>query len=181
MAEYRTKLSTKDEERFRAWYAAQAQQLGITADPDDLRHFYDYRGAWMAGTTPDKTGHWPDTFKTPGHPTFSVESIYYRPGMKAGKWEGGKYVPLGSAMFNLDDVGAGEAPQEEPMQDFSNLKVSRDQYLQYVKEYHEKIKNDKVGRREQLVSEFKKITGVDMPKEPWGGEEEKRDRGLVAW
>lgn len=38
--------------------------------------------------------HLPDTYKLPGHPTFSVESKYYKPGMKAGYWEGEKYVPI---------------------------------------------------------------------------------------
>ncbi len=56
--------------------------------------FYDYYGAYKAGISIGKKHHWPDTFKLPGHPTFSVESIYYRPGMQAGYWEGDKYIPL---------------------------------------------------------------------------------------
>jgi len=49
--------------------------------------FYDYYEAYKAGIDRDPiTGHFPDTFKLPGHPTFSVESKYYKPGMKAIKW-----------------------------------------------------------------------------------------------
>jgi len=39
-------------------------------------------------------GHLPDTFKLPGHPTFSIQSKYYKPGMPSGKWEGDKYIPI---------------------------------------------------------------------------------------
>ena len=37
--------------------------------------------------------HWSDKYKLPGHPTFSVESKYYEPGMLAGHWENDNYVP----------------------------------------------------------------------------------------
>ena len=43
-------------------------------------------------------GHFPDTYKLPPHSTFSVESMYYQPHMKAGYWEGDKYVPINSLM-----------------------------------------------------------------------------------
>jgi hypothetical protein len=58
--------------------------------PKDSGYDYDLRGAFKAGLTPDpKTGHWPDTFKKPNHPTFSNESIYakIRPDL-AGQWAG---------------------------------------------------------------------------------------------
>jgi len=63
----------------------------------DYKHpesFYDYDGAYQEGINRDANGHFPDTFKLPGHETFSVESKYYKPGMKAVKWEGGKAVPV---------------------------------------------------------------------------------------
>jgi hypothetical protein len=176
-----TQLGKKDESDFRAWYAAYAQKLRIDPNPDDLRHFYDYRGAWIAGETPDKTGHWTDRYKLPGHPTFSVESIYFKPGMKAGKWVEGKFVAPGSAAFDLDDVGAVHAPREDPDQDYTKLKVSREEYQKYVKEFHEKIIQG--WQREQLVGEFKKLTGMPMPMELWTSEskEGQRDQQKVAW
>ncbi len=176
-----TKLNEKDEQDFQAWFARYAQELGTSANPDDLEHYYDYRGAWMAGETPNEVGHWTDRFKLPGHPTFSVESIYYKPGMKAGRWEGDKFIAPGSAVFDLNDVGDVNAPKEEPKQDFTKLKVSREQYLKYVKEFHEKI--FKGAEREKTVQEFKELTGVDMPMESWRpqSEEGRRDQQKRAW
>lgn len=63
-------------------------------DLDAPDSFYDYRGAFMAGLNRGKGGHWPDTFKQHGHPTFSVESQYATPNDPlAGHWEGDTYVP----------------------------------------------------------------------------------------
>jgi hypothetical protein len=77
---------------FQAWFSRRAKALNISPDPDAPQQFYDARGAWKEGLRSTKE-HLPDTYKLPGHPTFSVESKYYKPGMKAGKWEGGKFVP----------------------------------------------------------------------------------------
>jgi hypothetical protein len=54
------------------------------------------RGAYKAGLKPDPTsGHWPDTFKKPNHPTFSDQSMYAtgENKAKAGRWEGEKFIP----------------------------------------------------------------------------------------
>jgi hypothetical protein len=63
-------------------------------NPFNPDQHYDYVSAYFAGLNRGSGGHFPDTFKLPGHPTFSTESIYYRPGMKAGYWQGEKYKPL---------------------------------------------------------------------------------------
>lgn len=84
---YDTPLSPDEEEKFRAWKKKHA--------PEDSGDDYDLRGAFKAGVTPDpKTGHWPDTFKKPNHPTFSVESQYAKDAPeRAGRWEGEKFIP----------------------------------------------------------------------------------------
>lgn len=80
-----TKLSAKNEETFQAWKKKYA--------PKDSGADYDLRGAFKAGVKPDpKTGHWPDTFKKPNHPTFSNESRYAKFG-KPGHWQGDKFIP----------------------------------------------------------------------------------------
>lgn len=85
MAQYDTILSNDEETKFKEWKQKYA--------PKDTGEDYDLRGAFKAGLTPDpKTGHWPDTFKKPNHPTFSNESIYAK-GLKAGHWEGEKFIP----------------------------------------------------------------------------------------
>lgn len=84
---YETQLDTKEEEAFQKWKKKYA--------PHDSGYDYDLRGAFKADLKPDaKSGHWPDTFKKPNHPTFSNESKYAkdRPDL-AGHWEGNKYIP----------------------------------------------------------------------------------------
>jgi hypothetical protein len=88
--QYETTLSEAEETMFKKWKKKYA--------PNDSGADYDLRGAFKSGLKPDpETGHWPDTFKKPNHPTFSVESIYAkdRPGL-AGRWEGETYIAPGS-------------------------------------------------------------------------------------
>jgi len=72
MADERKKKSTvlppEKEKQFRAFYADQAKRWDLDPNPDDPRHHYDYRAAWLAGSKPDETGHWPSEFKSPDHP-----------------------------------------------------------------------------------------------------------------
>jgi hypothetical protein len=87
--DYNTVLSPQEEKQFRQWKARYA--------PADSGEDYDLRGAFAAGVHPDpRSGHWPDTFKKPNHPTFSVESQYarYLP-QAAGTWMGNDFVPMG--------------------------------------------------------------------------------------
>ncbi len=87
---YDTPLTAYEEMHFQRWKSKFA--------PKDSGEDYDLRGAFKGDLQPDeKTGHWPDTYKKPNHPTFSVESIYAkdRPDL-AGTWTGSnhdKYVP----------------------------------------------------------------------------------------
>lgn len=79
---YDTNLSAADEARFKDWKQKYA--------PRDTGEDYDLRGAFKAGLKPDpKSGHWPDTYKKPIHPTFSNESQYAgnRPDL-SGHWVG---------------------------------------------------------------------------------------------
>lgn len=100
--QYETQLSAQDEAKFQQWKQKYA--------PRDSGADYDLRGAFKAGLTPDpKTGHWPDTFKKPNHPTFSDESIYAkdRPDL-AGHWEGNTYVhPTGQQPHPASQQGRG--------------------------------------------------------------------------
>jgi hypothetical protein len=70
-----------DEAAFRAWYAGMASRYGLNPNPDDPGQFYDYRGAFRAGASPDGTGHWPSNFKLPGHPALIVGGYDVRTGM----------------------------------------------------------------------------------------------------
>src|SRR5438132_2000575 len=83
--DYNTELMPSEEDGFQSWKDRVA--------PKDSGLDYDYRGAYKAGITPSSTGHWPDTFKKPNHPTFSDQSIYakFRPEL-AGHWDGDKFI-----------------------------------------------------------------------------------------
>ena len=86
---YDTKLREGDDRHFDAWKRFYA--------PNDSGQDYDLRGAFKARVKPDpQTGHWPDTFKKPNHPTFSDQSQYARDpnvGYAAGRWDGNDFIP----------------------------------------------------------------------------------------
>lgn len=87
------KLSESDEKKFKDWYGRLSEYKGLNPNPDDASQYYDYRGFWkenpelverMLNDDPD--AHFVDTYKLPGHPTFSNESKY------GGKELGGEWV-----------------------------------------------------------------------------------------
>jgi len=69
-----------NEAAFRTWYLRYATALGLNPNPDDPRHFYDWRAAYAAGAKPDETGHWPSKFKLEGHPRLILNGIDTRTG-----------------------------------------------------------------------------------------------------
>lgn len=82
-----------DEAAFRAWYTRWAQRLNLSTDPDDPRHFYDYRAAFRAGATPDSQGHWPSRFKLEGHPNLVIGGVNTRTGETMPKNDPAGYLP----------------------------------------------------------------------------------------
>ncbi len=75
--------SRPDEEAaFQEWYKTRAAQQGTNSDPDDPRHFYDYRAAYQAGVEPDASGHWPSAFKREGHPNLIVDGVNTKTGKR---------------------------------------------------------------------------------------------------
>jgi hypothetical protein len=76
---YNTKLSDDEETGYRDW-AKKNKREGDVYD-------YDMRGAWKEGIGADDSGHFPDTYKKPNHPSFSDESKYHgTDGQEGGKW-----------------------------------------------------------------------------------------------
>lgn len=102
---YETALSPDEERQFSAW----RQQYA----PKDSGTDYDLRGAFKAGLKPDpRTGHWPDTFKKPNHPTFSNQSQYAtgENAAKAGRWQGEQFIPAQQA---APQVAAPQVPVDQ--------------------------------------------------------------------
>jgi|TARA_Y100000310_G_C20277153_1_gene620818 hypothetical protein len=53
---------------FSEWYRDIAEESGLSRDPDDPRHYYDYRSAYEAGVNLDEDKHLPSRFKHDLHP-----------------------------------------------------------------------------------------------------------------
>ena len=87
--DFTTKLTPEEEEEFQKWYATYATINGLSKDPDKKEHYYDYRGYWKNESRPAVLWgeHLPDTYKRPGHSTFSIESKYSSNIARGGRWE----------------------------------------------------------------------------------------------
>lgn len=64
-----------NEPDFQRWYKGWSSKMGLNPNPDDPRHYYDYRAAYMADAIPDTNKHWPSEFKAPSHPNRFVDDI----------------------------------------------------------------------------------------------------------
>ncbi len=65
---------------FRKWYAGQAANLNLDPNPDDVRHYYDWRAAYRSGAKVDARGHWPSQFKRAGHPRMVIGGVNTKTG-----------------------------------------------------------------------------------------------------
>ena len=108
-----TPLSSNEEEQFKLWKDKYA--------PKDSGEDYDLRGAFKAGLTPDsETGHWPDTYKKPNHPTFSDQSKFAKDYPdKAGSWNKEEFISAGS----FDPSSAVEFVPEDKPKDIGDFRT----------------------------------------------------------
>ena len=98
-----TQLTPEQEQAFTQWVKANK----VPYDPKDKFPDYDMKGFYLSqlksGAKPsvnavDKQLHYPDTFKTPYHESFSRESQWAKEGAPA--WQGEKLVsPKGEVIF----------------------------------------------------------------------------------
>ena len=77
---------------FLDWYSNIAKKSNVSSDPDDPRHYYDYREAYKAGAELDKDKHLPSRFKHDLHPNrYIIDekdlSIYDTKYEKSAKFE----------------------------------------------------------------------------------------------
>jgi len=111
---FNTALTPENERRFAAWATGQSLRRGRDVLADSRN--YDIRGYWLNGGWNDSgTGHMPDTYKKPNHPTFSNESIYhgtpspYGTPWEGGSWGEGTFTPslhMLARTHNWDDLAA---------------------------------------------------------------------------
>ncbi len=114
-----TPLNDQEETKFQEWKQKYA--------PNDSGQDYDLRGAFKSGLTPDAdTGHWPDTYKKPNHPTFSDQSIYAkdRPDL-AGRWEGETYIPPITKDMRITPLGGPTPTSWDKIDDLEKFPQER--------------------------------------------------------
>lgn len=135
---FKTILNNRQEKKFQNWYKNVSSILNLDENPDNPAHNYDYRGYWLENrnkdinyTIPDF--HFPDTYKTPAHETFSNESIYankeYGIDPKTvGFWDGETFKP-GDFNAILQASLAYKSPLQKKYEDSTN------QYIYNLKDY----------------------------------------------
>ena len=71
-----SKATKPQQEGFDQWYSGISLQQGLDPNPDDPRHFYDYRQAYAEGVrNVDEAGHFPSKYKLSGHPRTIIDGI----------------------------------------------------------------------------------------------------------
>ena len=61
-------LAPEENVEFLHWYSNIAEKSNLSPNPDDSRHYYDYRAAYEAGANLDRMKHLPSEFKHDLHP-----------------------------------------------------------------------------------------------------------------
>jgi len=61
-------FAPEEDVEFSHWYSNIAEKSNLSSDPDDPRHYYDYRAAHEAGAELDEKKHLPSEFKHDLHP-----------------------------------------------------------------------------------------------------------------
>lgn len=69
-----------NEQSFQNWYGSWARKSGLSPNPDDPKHKYDYRAAYKSGAKPevdpgDGQYHWPSEFKADDHPSRFIDGV----------------------------------------------------------------------------------------------------------
>jgi hypothetical protein len=105
--DYTTKLAPAQELQFRQWLGQTKAPYDLSWPPDQRMQDYDMRGFWQAQQQGDPqarqaaaNGHFPDTWKTPYHESFSNQSQYALPSAPA--WKGKQLVGQGGKVLYED-------------------------------------------------------------------------------
>lgn len=121
---YNTKLEPLDEMSFRQW----VKDKGVPFNPEAASSDYDMRGYYRAlqqgdpravpaGTNPnDGQMHYPDTWKTPTHKTFSAESQYADP--NGPQWTGDDKLVSPGGRILRDERSTGRPSTTEDFAGF---------------------------------------------------------------
>lgn len=150
-----TPLTPDEEATFGKWKSQYA--------PKDSGGDYDLRGAFKAGIKPDpQSGHWPDTYKKPNHPTFSDESQYSKQG-NPGHWDGETFIPGPRA-----PAPAADAPPEF----WGNIKRARSMLIP-----SDKLAKNVDGEENAMAGANRAMTPSVYEYKPGFAEESGQKRG----
>ena len=114
---YTTKLNPRMEHDFQQWVKARQipWQDSPTADYDMRGYYQAMRQGKVKQTLDpyDQRMHFPDTWKTPYHSTFSNESMYATP--DAPHWKGSQLIsPHGQLIYDESKMGTIQSPLPVP-------------------------------------------------------------------
>lgn len=110
---YKTELNPNEEQQFQEWVKTNSVPYEDSPNPD-----YDMRGYWKALISGDprarqaENKHFPDTWKTPYHKSFSNESMYALP--TAPTWKGNKLVLNGKVIYDEDKPQQQKEKEGDP-------------------------------------------------------------------
>lgn len=156
-----TKLDPNQEKTFQSWYKRTAKNLGLDNDPDNPMHYYDYRGYYkeFGDVLMENGQHFTDTYKLPGHPTFSNQSKYanfYNKDLQ-GYWDiNDKYIPP----KKYKDGGPINTIIPDILMNINLLKYSKDNLTNEVA--NTEIKNLWNKRSTAPVKKKKILEGTDI-------------------
>lgn len=93
------RLAPDQEAQFQAW--ARTHNAPLTADYD-MRGYWLHGGAGAAVNPNDHQLHYPDTYKTPLHQSFSGESMFANPRSNPPRWNNRDQLvlPNGTVVFD---------------------------------------------------------------------------------
>lgn len=161
---YKTQLAPQEESQFQQWVKQNNVPWQDTPTAD-----YDMRGYWRAMASGkakqslnanDKTMHFPDTYKTPYHKSFSNESMYALP--NAPKWNEQDQL-VDSKGHVVFDERATNQPQQPPEQQFTLEQFGqsiKDKYPQYASMSNVDIANKVIAKYPQYKDHIKPSTGA---------------------
>ena len=98
-----------NEDSFKRDYSSYATKSRLNPNPDDPRHFYDYRSLYKkaGGFYPDEEGHLPSEFKLKGHPRMVVDGLNTKTGKSVDPFRGGPIRP--STVEERDEIVGPES------------------------------------------------------------------------
>jgi len=162
-----------EEPVFQSWYQGWASKMGLDPNPDDPRHFYDYRAAFRAGDEPSMTSdglHWPSTHKTDDHPNLIVGGMNTKTGKPVDlNWD------KDSELIKTIDLPRRELTPAETKQN--------EEYDWAVNAYYKAIKHENQDIFGMIERQFQSADGSipEATQEPTERQQKYADEIIGAW